>query len=198
MASMKTHSRLRLITTCTLVAAAGTASAHPFHGAGGGLVAGIVHPFLGIDHLLAMVAVGVWAAQLGGRWRWAVPLAFVTTMLAGGALGFLGISLRLTEPLVAASVLVLGLLIALRVRLQWMGPGLAAGFALFHGLAHAAALPGSASALAYAAGFVAATAALHAAGIGLGVWMRSSILAARLAGAPVMIAGCWLLASALA
>ncbi len=195
MTSMKTLTCLRLITTCTLVVAAGTASAHPFHGAGGGLAAGIAHPFLGLDHLLAMVAVGLWAAQLGGRWLWAVPFAFVTAMLAGGALGFLGYTLPFMEPLVASSVLILGMLIALQVRLQWMGLGLVAGFALCHGLAHAAELPPAAGALTYAAGFAAATAALHVLGLLLGVGMRSGNLAPRLAGAPIALAGCWLLAS---
>jgi urease accessory protein len=192
---MRTLTCLRLITICTLVAAAGAASAHPFHGAGGGLAAGLAHPLLGLDHLLAMVAVGLWAAQLGGRWLWSVPLAFVTTMLAGGALGFLGYTLPLAEPLVASSVLILGLFIALRVRLRWMGPALVAGFALCHGLAHAAELPPGTGALAYAAGFAAATAALHALGLVLGVWMRTGNLALRLTGAPIALAGCWLLAS---
>jgi len=194
---MKIPTSLRLLATCALVAASGTASAHPLHGAGAGFAAGFTHPFLGLDHLLAMLAVGLWAAQLGGRWLWSVPAAFVTTMVAGGTLGFLGLALPLTEPLVAASVLVLGLLVALRVRLQWAGLALVAGFALFHGLAHAAELPAGAAAAAYAAGFAAATAALHAAGVGLGVWIRSGRFAARLAGAPIALAGCWLLASTL-
>jgi urease accessory protein len=114
----------------------------------------------------------------------------------GGTLGFVGMTLPLTEPLLAASVLVLGLLVALRARLQLLGLALAAGFAVFHGLAHAAALPSGAGALAYAAGFAAATVVLHATGIGLGVWIRSGILAPRLAGASIALAGCWLLAGA--
>jgi len=189
---------LRLLGVCALLGASGFAGAHPYHVPGEGFAAGLAHPFLGLDHLLAMLAVGLWAAQLGGRWLWGIPLAFVAAMLVGGALGFSGIALPLTEPLVATSVLILGLLIARRVRLQWAGLLLASGFALFHGLAHAAALPSGAGALAYAAGFAAATAVVHATGIGLGVGMRSGILALRLAGASIALAGCWLLAGALA
>ena len=192
---MKNSIPVRLLTFCALLAAVNVAAAHPLHGTGDGLTAGLAHPFLGLDHLLAMMAVGVWAAQCGGRWLWAIPLSFVGAMLAGGALGFLGLNLPLTEPLVATSVLVMGLLIALRVRLQWPGLALAAGFALFHGLAHAAELPAEAGAVAYAAGFAAATAALHAAGIALGTGMRSGALTSRFAGAPIALAGCWLLAS---
>jgi urease accessory protein len=198
MTSLKITLPLRPLTVCTLVAASGAATAHPLHGADVGVAAGFIHPFLGLDHLLAMVAVGLWAAQLGGRWLWSIPAAFVTAMLAGGALGFLGHTLPLTETLVAGSVLVLGLLVALRVRLESAGLALVACFALFHGLAHAAELLAGAGAAAYAAGFAAATAALHAVGIGLGVWMRSGTFAARLTGTPIALAGCWLLAGAVA
>jgi urease accessory protein len=195
---MKIANSLKVFATCALLAAGNMAAAHPLHGTGDGVAAGLAHPFHGLDHLLAMIAVGVWAAQCGGRWLWAIPLSFVVAMLTGGALGSLGLVLPLTEPLVATSVLILGLLIARRVRLQWVGLLLAAGFALFHGLAHAAALPSGAGALAYAAGFAAATAILHATGIGLGVGIRSGILAPRLAGASIALAGCWLLTGALA
>jgi urease accessory protein len=152
--------------------------------------AGFVHPFTGLDHLLAMLAVGIWAAQLGGRWTWAVPLAFVGSMALGGALGFGGVRLPLVEPTIAASVLVLGLLVVLRVQLRMSGLALAGVFALFHGIAHAAEIPGEASRIVYSAGFVCATALLHAAGVGLGMLPR-----ARLAGVPVALAGLWLLAS---
>lgn len=152
--------------------------------------AGFVHPFTGVDHLLAMVAVGVWAAQLGGRWVWAVPLAFVGSMALGGVLGFAGIRLPFVEPMIAASVLVLGLLIAMRVQLRWSGLALVGVFALFHGIAHATEMPGDASKIVYAAGFVLATALLHAAGVGLGMLPR-----ARWAGVPVALAGLYLLAA---
>jgi len=152
--------------------------------------AGFVHPFTGLDHLLAMLAVGLWAAQLGGRWIWAVPLAFVGSMALGGALGFAGVKLPLVEPTIAASVLVLGLLVALRVRLRWSGLAVVGAFAVFHGIAHAAEMPAEASTLFYAVGFVLATALLHAAGVALGMLPR-----ARWAGVPVALAGLWLLAA---
>ena len=163
----------------------GAALAHPSD------AAGFVHPFLGLDHLLAMLAVGVWAAQLGGRWVWAVPFAFVSAMAAGGALAFAGIALPIVEPAIAASVLVLGLVVALRVRLGASALPLAGLFALFHGAAHAAEIPADASPVVYAAGLLLATALLHAAGIALGMLPRS-----RVAGIPVALAGAWLLAAA--
>jgi urease accessory protein len=152
--------------------------------------AGFVHPFTGLDHLLAMLAVGLWAAQLGGRWTWAVPLAFVGSMALGGALGFTGLELPLVEPMIAASVLVLGLVVALRVRLRWSALALVGAFAVFHGIAHAAEMPREVSRLVYACGFVLATALLHAAGVALGMLPR-----ARWAGVPVALAGLWLLAA---
>src|SRR2546421_2084765 len=154
-------------------------------------VSGFVHPFAGIDHLLAMLAVGLWAAQLGGRWLWGVPLAFVTAMAAGGAAGFLGLSLPGIEPMLAASVLVLGLVVALRVQWRASGAALVAGFALFHGMAHAAELPAGVAPAGYAAGFIAATALLHVAGVALGFAPR-----ARLAGMPIALVGAWVLAGA--
>ncbi|HKI64154.1 MAG TPA: HupE/UreJ family protein [Burkholderiales bacterium] len=145
------------------------ASAHPFHGTAAGAVEGFLHPFTGLDHLLAMVAVGLWAAQLGGRTRWIVPGAFVGAMLAGGALGFAELVPPFAEQMVAASGLVLGLLIVTRTRLAPpLGAALVGAFALYHGAAHAAELPAAASALAYAAGFCAATVLLLAAGVGAG------------------------------
>lgn len=151
--------------------------------------AGFVHPFTGLDHLLAMLAVGLWAAQLGGRWTWAVPAAFVGSMALGGTLGFAGVSLPFAEPMIAASVLVLGLAIAMRVRFRWPALALVGVFAVFHGVAHGAEMPAEASRLLYAAGFVLSTALLHAAGVGLGALPR-----ARWAGVPVALAGLWLLA----
>ena len=164
---------------------AGPASAHPSH------VSGFVHPFVGADHVLAMVAVGLWAAQLGGRWRWALPLAFVGAMTLGGLAGFAGFALPGVEPMLAASVLVLGLVVALGVRWRAGGAALAAAFAVFHGMAHVAELPAGAGPAGYAAGFIAATALLHAAGVALGLAPR-----ARLAGVPIALAGAWLLAGA--
>ena len=134
---------------------------------------GIAHPLSGLDHILAMVAVGLWAAQQGGRALWAWPAAFVGIMLLGGALGMAGVALPMVEPAIAASVLVLGLLIATASALPVAGgAALVALFALFHGNAHGleAATGGVA---AYAAGFAIATALLHGAGLGLGVISRA-------------------------
>jgi len=195
---MRILESVRWSSTAALLAASGSVLAHPLHGAGDAMGAGFLHPLLGFDHLLAMVAVGLSAAQRGGHWLWGIPLAFVMAMLAGGLLGFLGLTVPLTEPLVAASVLILGLLVTLQVHFTWMGPALVAGFALFHGLAHAAELPPEAAAFAYAAGFTAATAALHAAGVALGMRLCQYKFSARFAGAPIALAGCWLLAGALA
>ena len=151
-----------------LATLSGAASAHPFHG-GTGAAAGFLHPFTGIDHLVAMVAVGIWAAQVGGRARWLVPGAFLAAMLVGGLLGFNGLVPPYSAQMIAASGLVFGLLIVSRSTLPpSLGALLASAFALYHGAAHAAELPASASALPYAAGFIAATALLLGAGVLVG------------------------------
>nr|WP_237901184.1 HupE/UreJ family protein [Pseudomonas savastanoi] len=135
------------------------ALAHPGHG-DNGLIAGISHPIGGLDHLLAMLAVGLWAAQQQGSARWALPCTFVGTMLIGGVLGFEGLNLPALESGIAASVLALGLAVALAVRPPLaLAVAATALFALFHGVAHGLELPDMSSPWAYAAGFVAATAA---------------------------------------
>lgn len=131
-----------------------------------GFEAGVLHPLTGIDHLLAMVAVGLWAVQLGGRARWLMPLVFVGAMAPGGALGFSGLALPFVEAGILASVLILGALIARASKLPPRAAlPLVALFALFHGLAHGAELPAQASEAAYAAGFLVSTALLHATGV---------------------------------
>ena len=148
------------------------AFAHTGHYDGGGLVQGVMHPLGGLDHLLAMVAVGLWAAYAGGRALWALPAAFVGMMLAGAMLGFAGIALPFMEPLILASVMVLGLLVAFNVRMPLVpGMALIALFGVFHGQAHALEMSAGAGALAYAAGFASVTALLHASGIALGQWL---------------------------
>lgn len=161
-----------------------------------GLLAGMAHPVFGLDHLLAMLAVGLWAAQQSGAARWALPLAFVATMLFGGLLGFAGLQLPLLESGIAASVLALGLLVAVAVRLPLaIALGLTALLALSHGVAHGLELPALASPWSYAAGFVAATAALHAGGYALvHVLPRAAAPLVRLAGAASAMTGAWLLA----
>ncbi len=137
---------------------------------------GFTHPLSGWDHLLAMIAVGLWAAQLGGRARWLVPVAFVGVMTLGAALGRTGVIFPGMEQGIAASVLVLGLLIAAAVRLPvTAGMALVGVFAIFHGFAHGAEMPGTAGGLFYGAGFVVATALLHAIGVGSGCLCRAHL-----------------------
>lgn len=145
------------------------AMAHTGTGAHIDAMHGFLHPLTGPDHVLAMVAVGVFAAQLGGRSLWAVPAAFVLAMVAGGALGYFGTPLPMVEQGIAFSVIVMGLAVALGVKLP-VGPAMAlvAVFAVFHGHAHGAEGSGAGSFLGYAAGFVVATTLLHAAGVVLG------------------------------
>jgi urease accessory protein len=160
---MKYSRAIALTTLCLL---AGTASAHTGSHTVTGFVSGLAHPLLGLDHLLAMIAIGLWAAQQGGRARWAVPAAFVGAMVLGGVLAMSGLPLPQVETGIAASVLVLGLLIA--TQRQWAvtaGMAIAAGFALFHGYAHGLEMPQAASPALYALGFVLATAFLHGVGI---------------------------------
>lgn len=170
------------------------AAAHTFGAEGAGFVAGFGHPLLGIDHLLAMVAVGLWAAQLGGRALWQVPAAFVVALAGGAVLALAGIGLPAVEPGIMASVLVLGLLIAFAVRLPaGAAVALVALFALAHGHAHGAEMPQAANAALYALGFVLATVLLHATGATLG-WATARVLLpslARLAGAAVATVGLW-------
>lgn len=181
------------------VAAAGfisvEAQAHiGMHGAG--FVSGAIHPFTGWDHLLAMTAVGLWAAQLGGRARWAVPLAFVAMMGLGGALGLLGVSLPGVDAGIAASVLVLGLLIASSTRLPVAASmSLVGVFALFHGHAHGAEMPGMAAPWLYGLGFIASTALLHGVGLGAGMALQGRLAnLLRLGGVALSCTGLWMLA----
>lgn len=129
---------------------------------------GFAHPFAGFDHVLAMIAIGVWAAQQGGRALWAIPASFVAAMVAGGALGLAGVTVPMTEPAVALSVLVLAGMVIASVRLPLaFGATVAAVLALFHGHAHGVEMPPAVSALRFVAGFVAATIGLHVMGVAL-------------------------------
>ena len=145
---------------------AGTASAHTGEHVATGFVGGLVHPLLGLDHVLAMVAVGLWAAQQGGRALWAVPAAFVGAMGLGASLAGSEWIVPHVESGIALSVLALGLLIAVRSQVSILaGMTLVAVFALFHGAAHGLEMPQAASPALYAMGFVLATVALHAVGV---------------------------------
>jgi urease accessory protein len=176
------------------------ALAHTGVGAVHGFGHGFAHPISGLDHVLAMVAVGVFAAQLGGAAIWRVPLAFVGAMAVGGALGVAGVQVPFLEIGIALSVVALGLLIASGAKPPIAVAMVAVGFfALFHGHAHGAEMPATASGLTYGAGFIAATALLHAAGVGLEIaatriaGLRGG-LAVRLSGGAAALVGVVLLA----
>jgi urease accessory protein len=147
------------------------AQAHPgLPGHTHGFSNGLLHPLTGLDHICAMVAVGLWAAQRGGRALWLVPLTFVSIMVIGGIFGMGGVGIPYVEQGIAASVLVLGIFIAAAVRLPLAASAAIVGlFALFHGYAHGAEMPDSSSGFAYGIGFVVATASLHLSGIALGI-----------------------------
>jgi len=159
---------------------------------------GLAHPLSGLDHILAMVAVGLWAAQRGGRALWLVPLTFVLTMAAGGVIGFLGLSLPYVELGIASSVLILGILVALASRLSLAASMALVGlFAIFHGYAHGAEMAVEASVLWYSLGFMLATATLHASGIGVALAARQGLPARllRVGGAAIAASGVLLLAA---
>lgn len=151
----------------------GPALAHTEAGVPGGLVSGFLHPLVGLDHLVAMVAVGLWGAQLGRPGIWVLPICFPTVMAVGGVFGVVGGHLPATEFVVAASALALGFAVALALRVPFWAAGVVVGvFAVFHGYAHGSEMPGASNALAYGLGFVAATGMLHAAGIVVGTLTR--------------------------
>lgn len=176
------------------VVAAGPAFAHIGQGdAGASLVAGLLHPLLGVDHLLAIVVAGLWASLLGARAMYMVPAAFIGAMAVGFVLALIGLPLPAVEAMILASVVILGLAVALAVQADPRVFAFMAGcFALFHGYAHGAEI-GDASAFRFGIGFVAATATLLAAGIGLGVFAtrigRSGKQIARGLGGLVAIVG---------
>ena len=135
----------------------------------GSFMAGFSHPLFGLDHILVMVAVGLWASQIGGRALWLVPAAFVGTMAFGFGLAVAGVDLPFVEPAILASVVALGLLVAMAARFDPIASAaIVAAFALFHGHAHGGEL-GAAGAASFGVGFVVATALLHAAGIAIGL-----------------------------
>lgn len=177
------------------------ASAHPGHDGGHDLTwdfaGGFAHPVFGLDHLLAMIAVGIWAAQLGGRARWIVPATFVGVMTVAAAFGQNGVVPAGMEQMIAASLLAFGLMIAMANRIPLSaGLGLTALFAAFHGFAHGSELPATSSGFSYGLGFVIATALLHAAGYGLcsikiaqiNGWLKASGIGIATIGAVMLVA----------
>ena len=194
---MKANYSLALFGLLAYVTILPVAEAHTFGSQGAGLIAGLTHPFVGLDHLLAMIAVGIWAGQLGGRAVWLIPLTFVSVMAAAATLASFGLLLPLIEPAIACSVLVLGLLIAGSVRLPTsVGALLVSLFAVFHGYAHGLELPQAASPILYGAGFVLATALLHGLGIGFASNSRQHKMLQRIAGYSLIAASGLLLAAA--
>ena len=153
---------LTLVPTIAL-AHVGVGDTHSF-------VHGFAHPLSGLDHILAMVAVGLFAAHLGGRALWLVPLTFVSVMAIAGVFGMAGVGLPDVEIGIGMSVIVLGLAIAFQLNISTLAAmGLVGFFAIFHGHSHGAEMPENASGLEYGIGFIGATALLHAVGVGLGL-----------------------------
>ncbi|WEX76548.1 HupE/UreJ family protein [Sinorhizobium numidicum] len=185
-----------LIAAAVFGTSAAPAFAHLNPSEHGSLMAGLSHPLLGADHVLAMVAVGLWAVQIGRRALWAVPVAFVAAMALGFTLSVAGVALPFVEPAILASVVALGLVVAMAVRLSPASAAAVVGlFALFHGHAHGGEL-GAAGAWTFAIGFTIATALLHAAGVGLGAAfsrISSGGTFGRIAGAVTALAGATLI-----
>jgi urease accessory protein len=167
---------VRLVFLVTaMLALASPAWAHVGQGLSFSIGGGFAHPFLGLDHLAAMVAVGLWAALAGGNRLWVWPTAFVSAMLVGGFMGHAGAELPQVEPAIAVSVIALGLLVATGLKAPVLvGAVLIAAFAIFHGHAHGAEAPADGWA-AYAVGFVVATALLHIVGIGVGLGLQRGL-----------------------
>jgi len=174
---------------------ASPAFAHTGVGETTGFVHGFMHPIGGLDHVLAMVAVGLFAALLGGRALWLVPLSFVTMMAMGGLLAARGIGLPFVELGIGLSVVAFGAAIAFRLNVSAaVAMAFVGFFAIFHGHAHGAEMPDTASGLEYGVGFLLATASLHVCGIGVGAALGMSgvpgtLQVARIAGAAIALAG---------
>jgi urease accessory protein len=195
---VKTHFR-RLLVVALVATFTSLAQAHPGHD-GHDLTwdfsSGFFHPLTGWDHLIAMIAVGWWAAQLGGRARWVVPAAFVGLMALSAALGKAAVPVAATEQIVAASVVVLGLLLTVSARLPLaIAAAIVGCFAIFHGLAHGAEMPASDLGSRYWLGLIAATATLHVVGLVIGTAAtHTASRTTRFAGYTVALAGLMLLA----
>ncbi len=184
---------------CALVLAPATALAHVGVGETSGFASGFLHPILGMDHVLAMFAVGLWAAQMGGRMTWIVPCAFVAVMIFGGVLGMAGGQFPFVEQGILASVLVFGVLIAGAIRLPVVfGVAVVGLFALFHGHAHGTEMPLVVDSVAYSAGFALASVLLHAVGIAVGSGLTRLAHArfARVAGGAIAAMGLYLVLGA--
>ncbi|MBE2241412.1 MAG: HupE/UreJ family protein [Burkholderiaceae bacterium] len=191
----------RLLAAAVVATVSAPALAHVEAGQATGLLSGFLHPISGLDHVLAMVAVGLWGAILGTPAIWVLPIAFPLVMAMGALLGFLGVPLPGVEYGIAASAILLGAAVAFEVRPPVAFAALLVGvFAIFHGYAHGSELPPGQSALLFSMGFVIATGALHAVGIGIGalkgrVWGGAVL---RAAGSMVAAGGAFFMWKALA
>lgn len=175
-----------------LLLAATPAAAHEASGVVGGFTSGFLHPLFGWDHVVAMVAVGLWGAFLGAPAIWILPVVFPLVMAFGGALGVAGVPVPGVEVGIAASAVVLGLLVAFAARPPiWVAAVVVGAFAIFHGHAHGTELPGAANPLAYSTGFVVATGLLHLCGIAFGLLIRwpAGQVAVRAGGGAIALAG---------
>lgn len=184
--------RLRLLLSFVLAFASSAAMAHEAGGVAGGFVSGFVHPILGWDHVVAMVAVGLWGAFLGSPAIWILPVVFPLVMAVGGALGVLGVPVPAVEAGIATSAIVLGAMVAAAARPPlWVAAVIVGAFAIFHGHAHGTELPAAANPLAYSIGFVVATGLLHLCGIAFGLLVRwpAGQAAVRFGGVAIALAG---------
>ncbi|KGM86480.1 Hydrogenase/urease accessory protein [Roseovarius mucosus DSM 17069] len=188
----------RILTTAILTLGATPAFAHLSPEQHGSFVAGLSHPMFGLDHILAMLAVGLWAVVLGGRARWALPASFVGVMMLGYVAAVFGYGLPFVEPMILLSVLALGLAVALSVYLPvFAAASIVGAFALFHGHAHGGEL-GSAAALSFGVGFVLSTALLHGIGVALAVAAGRALTGTQVIrglGWATTIGGVWVIAA---
>ncbi|HEY6354187.1 MAG TPA: HupE/UreJ family protein [Burkholderiaceae bacterium] len=186
----------RYVAAASLAALASPAYAHILSGEAGGFLTGFLHPISGLDHVLAMVAVGLWGAQLGAPAIWLLPVTFPLVMAIGGFLGLVGVPLPGVEIGIAVSALLLGAAVMTEHKPPlYAAAALVALFAIFHGHAHGTELPPGQSGLLYSLGFVIATGCLHAIGIAIGAIHRwpAGQVALRLAGGGVGLAGLFFL-----
>lgn len=193
--------RVRCLLLAASLVIASPAIAHEQQGQAAGFVTGLLHPVSGLDHVLAMVAVGLWGAQLGAPAIWLLPVTFPLMMAFGGFLGLVGVPLPGVEIGIATSAILLGTMVALQARPPLaLAALLVAFFAVFHGHAHGTELPAGQSGLLYSVGFVVATGLLHAVGISIGLihrWVAGRVLL-RGAGIVVVLAGVFFLLRAAA
>jgi len=186
-----TRTPIRLMLAAVILICASPAFAHTGQNANG-FIAGVTHPISGLDHVAAMVAVGLWGGILGKPSLWLLPITFPLIMCVGATLGIAGVPVPAVEEGIALSGVVLGAMVLFAIRPPlWLSMTLVVIFAIFHGYVHGAEFPNSANPVGYAAGFVLATSALHLIGIAIGqLWhWRSGKLVVRACGAAIAIAG---------